>query len=80
MGIQWTSFDNVKTLWDGIYAIYFLEVVSLFPFTQENYAKVAVLCTRCGELLAVYRKRNARKSQLVGFPPLDESWGDEGIL
>eukprot|EP00435_Cladocopium_sp_Y103_P051580 s1473_g16.t1 len=31
----------------------------------ENYAKVAVLCSRCGELLAVYRKRNARKSQLV---------------
>lgn len=32
---------------------------------KENYAKVAVLCSRCGELLAVYRKRNARKSQLV---------------
>ena len=32
---------------------------------EENYAKVAVLCSRCGELLAVYRKRNARKSQLV---------------
>lgn len=36
MGIQWTSFDNVKTLWDGIYAIYFLEVVSLFPFTRAG--------------------------------------------
>ncbi|CAK9071211.1 unnamed protein product [Durusdinium trenchii] len=31
----------------------------------ENYAKVAVVYTKCGELLALYRKRNARKSQLV---------------
>ncbi|CAJ1376389.1 unnamed protein product [Effrenium voratum] len=31
----------------------------------ESYAKVSVLCSRCGELLARYRKRNGTKSNLI---------------
>mmetsp|Transcript_32145 Transcript_32145/g.66233 ORF Transcript_32145/g.66233 Transcript_32145/m.66233 type:complete len:132 (-) Transcript_32145:46-441(-) len=31
----------------------------------DSYKKVAVLCSTCGELLALYRKRNGTKSSLV---------------